>query len=180
MPKEPYFYFMISLPLCFSCWISNNGQINSGKKEADRTLSTPPLHGSSGRQSINSHHSSGLLVSDLFSLSLSSCCCLVIPEVSNGSGCRLHALVVNTCLWVAVTWGHEIDTQSHAPSTPTSLLCSPPTLLGLHVTRPHKHICTALPWACLSSISVTVFSVPFPGVQSFTPREITLKSPFFF
>ncbi|XP_052496476.1 pecanex-like protein 2 [Budorcas taxicolor] len=40
---------------------SNNGQINSGKKEADRTLSTPPLHGSSGRQSINSHHSSGLL-----------------------------------------------------------------------------------------------------------------------
>ena len=77
MPKEPYFYFMISLPLCFSCWISNNGRINSGKKEADRTLSTPPLHGSSGRQSINSHHSSGLLVSDLFSLSLSSCCCFV-------------------------------------------------------------------------------------------------------
>ncbi|XP_057593487.1 pecanex-like protein 2 isoform X3 [Hippopotamus amphibius kiboko] len=43
---------------------SNNGQIdNSKKEEANRTLSTPPLHGSSSSrgQSINSHHSSGLL-----------------------------------------------------------------------------------------------------------------------
>ncbi|XP_059963860.1 pecanex-like protein 2 isoform X4 [Mesoplodon densirostris] len=40
----------------------NNGRINNGKKEeASRTLSTPPLHSSSRGQSINSHHSSGLL-----------------------------------------------------------------------------------------------------------------------
>ncbi|XP_022408876.1 pecanex-like protein 2 [Delphinapterus leucas] len=40
----------------------NNGRINNGKKEeASRTLSTPPVHGSSRGQSINSHHSSGLL-----------------------------------------------------------------------------------------------------------------------
>ncbi|XP_036684516.1 pecanex-like protein 2 isoform X1 [Balaenoptera musculus] len=40
----------------------NNGRINNGKKEeANQTLSTPPLHGSSRGQSINSHHSSGLL-----------------------------------------------------------------------------------------------------------------------
>ncbi|XP_064344703.1 pecanex-like protein 2 [Camelus dromedarius] len=41
---------------------SNNGQINHGKKEeASRTLATPPLRCSSRGQSINSHHSSGLL-----------------------------------------------------------------------------------------------------------------------
>ncbi|XP_067567184.1 pecanex-like protein 2 isoform X3 [Pseudorca crassidens] len=40
----------------------NNGRINNGKtEEASRTLSTPPVHGSSRGQSINSHHSSGLL-----------------------------------------------------------------------------------------------------------------------
>nr|XP_058909822.1 pecanex-like protein 2 [Kogia breviceps] len=40
----------------------NNGRISNGKKEeASRTLSTPPLHGSSRGQRINSHHSSGLL-----------------------------------------------------------------------------------------------------------------------
>ncbi|XP_004691186.1 PREDICTED: pecanex-like protein 2 isoform X1 [Condylura cristata] len=41
---------------------SNNGRITNGKKEeASRNLSTPPLHCSSRGQSINSHHSSGLL-----------------------------------------------------------------------------------------------------------------------
>ncbi|KAM9211743.1 pecanex-like protein 2 [Dugong dugon] len=41
---------------------SNNRQINNGKKEeANSNLPTPPLHCNSRRQSINSHHSSGLL-----------------------------------------------------------------------------------------------------------------------
>ncbi|KAG8516599.1 Pecanex-like protein 2, partial [Galemys pyrenaicus] len=41
---------------------SNNGRIPNGKKEeASQNLSTPPLRCSSRGQSINSHHSSGLL-----------------------------------------------------------------------------------------------------------------------
>uniref|UniRef100_G3TJV1 Pecanex-like protein n=1 Tax=Loxodonta africana TaxID=9785 RepID=G3TJV1_LOXAF len=41
---------------------SNNRQINNGKKEeANCNLTTPPLHCGSRGQSINSHHSSGLL-----------------------------------------------------------------------------------------------------------------------
>ncbi|XP_007936701.1 pecanex-like protein 2 [Orycteropus afer afer] len=41
---------------------SNNRQINNGKKEeVNHNITTPPLHCSSRGQSINSHHSSGLM-----------------------------------------------------------------------------------------------------------------------
>ena len=100
MLKEPYFC-LTSLPLCFSRWVSSNGQTGSGKEEAERSLPTPPLRGRSGGQSVSSRGSSGLLVSGRFSLPLSSCCWFV------GSGGAqwqwLHFTRVSTCLWVAVT-----------------------------------------------------------------------------